>query len=196
MSNKIRLRYNISSWPQLNLNYWGIPKCGNTSVKYALLKKCNVTGNEDEIMQWVHNHAMSQYIDIQTAENNRHINFTVTRDPYERFLSMYSDILRRPKHFKLEKIETIDQFIDYLYSKPEEKHNLHFWTQTRFIAPHNVIIPTCVIDVHRISNGFMGLDIGKFNTTNNNYRLTQQQKERVFQFYKKDFELLDYDSTF
>ena len=31
-------KYNISKWDNLNVNYWGITKSGNTSIKFALLE--------------------------------------------------------------------------------------------------------------------------------------------------------------
>ena len=63
---QLKLKYNISKWADLKINFWGIPKCGNTSVKYALLKKSGVDGKKDDVMKWVHNHNAAVYIDIDT----------------------------------------------------------------------------------------------------------------------------------
>ena len=101
----IKLKYNISCWDDLGLNYWGITKCGNTSIKYALIESSGrlidqlIKSDAHGADSWVHSENHIKYIDLDTALSNGNRNFAVTRNPYDRFISMYKDTQRRHGHF-------------------------------------------------------------------------------------------------
>jgi hypothetical protein len=43
-------KYNITAWPELGVNFWGITKCANTSMKlhlYKLLSRSTLTLEKD-----------------------------------------------------------------------------------------------------------------------------------------------------
>lgn len=186
----LKAKYNITVWPNLKINFWGIPKCGNTSMKYALLVNSGINGKKDDVMKWVHNHGGATYTDIKTAISNGYQNVTITRNPYDRFVSMYKDVLRRPNMFKLNSVKSVDSFIKVLNNKSVK--DMHFKLQCEFIAPKNNIIPEIVLDLDTLDENFMNLNIQKYNTINREVTLTNEQKQRVHELYRKDFDLLGY----
>jgi len=183
-------KFNITTWPNLKINFWGIPKCGNTSMKYALLVNSGIDGKKDEVMKWVHNHGGAKYIDTKTARNNGFQNVTITRNPYDRFVSMYKDVLRRPQMFKLNSVKSVDSFLKVLSNKSVK--DMHFKTQCEFIAIDNTIIPDIVLDLDTLDENFMNLNIQKYNFINKEVILTAEQKQKVYELYRQDFELLGY----
>jgi len=187
---QLKAKYNITAWPNLRINFWGIPKCGNTSMKYALLVNSGIDGQKDEVMKWVHNHGGAKYIDIQTARNNGFQNVTITRNPYDRFVSMYKDVLRRPKMFRLNSVKSVDSFIKVLDNKSVK--DMHFKLQCQFITINDTVIPDIVLDLDTLDENFMNLNIQKYNSINKEVTLTAEQKQHVYELYRQDFELLGY----
>lgn len=200
MGQSLKIKYNISQWDNLKINYWGITKSGNTSVKYALLKKCNKNiKNIDDASMWVHENNLAVYIDQLTASKNGYKNIAVTRNPYERAISMYKDLIRRrdtifATHHNNHNITSFDSFLDILINQPDEKRNLHFKTQTYFITKDSRLLVDEVYDLNDIPklNKHLGIDIPHINSIKGKMELTEEQIKKINIIYEADFRILKY----
>ena len=190
----IKRQYNITQWDDYKLNYWAIPKCANTAIKTAL---SNLQYKEKMVyskVKWVHNPDNVMYIDRETAKQNNYYNFSVTRHPYERFISLYKDQgLRRPM-FKNIKNISIDVFLENL-----EQYNLdkdpHTRLQTEYIFDDNKLLVDKVMDISEAKKYLQSFNI-ELNYANKTQELdislNDAQKQKVYNIYKEDFEKLGY----
>jgi len=190
----LKKEYNITQWNKYKLNYWAIPKCANTAIKTAL---ANLNYKEKMIyskVKWVHNTNNISYIDRNTALQNGYSNFTVTRHPYDRFISLYKDQgLRRPM-FKDIKITNIDSFITRLQSYNLDK-DPHTKPQTKYIFDNSTKLVDKVIDINEASKFLKSFNL-TLNVVNKTeeliIELTNEQKEKIYNLYKDDFKKLGY----
>lgn len=190
----IKRQYNITQWDDYKLNYWAIPKCANTAIKTAL---SNLQYKEKMVyskVKWVHNPDNVMYIDRETAKQNNYYNFSITRHPYERFISLYKDQgLRRPM-FKNIKNISIDVFLENL-----EQYNLdkdpHTRLQTEYIFDDNKLLVDKVMDISEAKKYLQSfnLELNYANKTQElDISLNDAQKQKVYNIYKEDFEKLGY----
>jgi hypothetical protein len=202
MQRGLQLKYNISTWPKSDINYWGIQKCGTTSVKYMLHYKNHYKRALffDKVKNynnynWVHDAALTRYISKDEALTNGLQNITNIRDPYDRFLSMYTDICIRRKDttFKDFSFRSIEDFLDYLELNIN-KSDKHMRTQSYYIVEDDKVIPK-TIDIQRMDlmEKILGLKIPELNQTNNDIYLTDEQKDQVYHIFQQDFEVIKYD---
>lgn len=193
MEVNLKKQYNITQWNEYKLNYWAIPKCANTAVKTALsnLKyKDKMTYSK---VKWVHNPDNILYIDRQTAKTNDYKNFTVTRHPYDRFLSLYKDQgLRRPMFKDID--PNIDSFISQLENYDLQK-DPHTKMQCDYIFDDDKLLVDTILDISQ-ATAFLekyNLTLNFVNKTKEiDIKLTDKQKEKIFNLYKKDFLKLGY----
>lgn len=187
---KLKLLYNISTWDKIGLNFWGVPKAGNTSIKYLLHQ---VSGNDilesDDKTQWVHNHEFTTYISPNQAIDNGFANIAVTRNPYKRFISMWKDVERRGPEFAVS-CKTVDEFLFYLENTLDKKRNVHFRTQRYFLHENVKCIDITDTDALQI---YLNHPIPHKNILKGVIELSDRQKERVYNVYKNDFEYLGYN---
>lgn len=188
----VKLKYNISHWQELNINYWGITKCYNTSIKYALAEKTNKNLKQvDNTCEWVHDQKLIRYIDRNTALKNGCINIALTRNPFDRFISLYKDVHRRKTLSKKvgSKI-SIDSVLNYIERTNEEKRDVHFRSQCYYICENDKIIPD-VITINEFEK-MINTKVKKLNSIDQSVVLTDEQRKRVYNLFQKDFELLGY----
>ena len=189
---KIKTKYNISCWPKLNLNFWGITKAGNTSIKYLLHQQSDhVMKSGDDKEQWVHKIDYTDYISIEEAMNNGFTNFTVTRNPYDRFLSMFKEVLRRDDSLGLFRCRTIENFVLHLELTPDEKRNVHFRSQCHFLRDHD-ILRMDIDDVETLSN-FFQCEIPHKNAIKKSIEMNEHLRKRVYRIFAADFEKFGYE---
>lgn len=200
-NESIKLRFNITEWNQWN--YWGITKCGNTSVKKSLFIRDQRSKNFDKPDHygadvWVHDETNVQYIDRNTALINGNKNFTVVRNPYTRFLSMWKDIHRRPSHFfrYSRKPDSICSFIEMLESKTNEERDVHFRDQTFFITDDSGnILPEYVFDLDQDAmkmNRILDIQMCISNSIDYTIELDKHEKNRIYKLFLRDFKILEY----
>ena len=189
---KIKNTYNISVWPELKLNFWGIPKAGNTSIKYLLHQKSgNSMQIDDDLNQWVHQAKNTYYITPEEAMNNGFTNFTVTRNPYDRFLSMFKDVLRRGGSMGLSRCRTIENFVAHLELTPDERRNVHFRSQCHFLRDHD-IMHMDISDTEKLSN-FFQCEVPHKNAIKKSIEMNEHLRKRVYAIYAADFEKFGYE---
>lgn len=131
----IKLRYSIASIG--TVNFWAIPKCGNTSIKHELLSAFSpekIIASPDETYRWVHSTNLMKYITPDEAISNGKINFTVVRDPVSRFYSLHRDFCIRRKDIPQIYGMTIQELVSYLENnKQEESLNIHCRSMNYFL---------------------------------------------------------------
>lgn len=195
-------KFNISAWDNINANYWGITKCGNTSVKYGLLEKIGKNIYKPEgIAQWVHGENITKYISKETALSNGYENFTVTRNPYNRSISMFNDFMKRKDlyltalHSSAKKITTLDEFLSYLSTVPTGELNEHFKPQVYFIYENDKLLVDKIFDINEINeiNKKYELSIPHINKTKNIRTLNPTNISMINNLYHEDFEKLNYN---
>lgn len=188
----VKLKYNISCWPDLKINYWGIPKCFNTSIKYALAEKSNKKLEKiDDTCKWIHQESLLHYIDRETALENNYINITLTRNPFDRFLSLCKDVQRRKSlGNKIGSKYSVDSVLNYIERTTEKKRDVHFRSQCYYICHGNKIIPD-ILAIEEFED-LIKTKVKKLNSIEKTIILTDEQKKRVYNLFKNDFELLRY----
>jgi len=194
---------NITTWNAPDVNYWGIPKCGNTSIKLALLNPSDslIAQEETKLFEgkgntrflkttskWVHYSPIaSRYISDKDAIDNGKENFTVIRNPIERFKSQYVYNLKA----RLEPIMMIDHLIEHM-RQPDKCLNIHFRTQHHFISRDGVVIPEIYrLDDLTILKSRLGTTIPHVNTANIEIALKGYQITAVESIFAQDFELYE-----
>lgn len=198
--------FNISKWAAHNINYWGIPKCANTSVKHALIGSTNF---KDYILlkykttlainkylllkdthKWVHDPLVCRYIDKKEALSNGLINITVIRNPIERFKSQFKYNLK----FNLVDATSIECLLNHIEQLDEESRNIHFKSQAYFITDTNSnIITDYVFKTENIEylEKFLAINIPKINTISGDIWLSHTQIQKIEDIYTKDFEIFE-----
>lgn len=192
-------KFLITSYSDVKLNFWAIPKCANTSVKTSLLGKKNKNPYKEQ--KWVHKPWNNPYITAAEALSNNYENFTVTRHPYERFKSLY-------KHFGLKEpfVElnvnpntiSFDDFLNFVINnfKDDLTCNYHARSQVSFISYDNkeLLLDNC-IDVNNLES-FLIKKSKKLIKANKSkeqeIELSEEQKVKIYNRYREDFIILGY----
>jgi hypothetical protein len=197
---------NITSWKKARLNYWGIPKCGNTSIKYTLMmldKNARLELiNSDRPELVAHSPSLVSYITMEEALSNGYTNFTVVRHPYERFISAVNYIIKdrridtiydMPSH-----ITNIDTLLDFIEDTPDESRDIHIRSQFSFISDSQERI--LVDKIFKLENireieQFIGSRVFHSNKSSGARKLSREQKKRIWCIYNKDFTELNYEKN-
>jgi len=199
------MEHNIFTYPEFKLNYWAIPKCANTAVKLCLAdpKGIPCIKQENKKHKWVHNpNRYGRSISLEDAMKNNYKNFTVTRHPYDRFISMYKDFgFRRPWTIFNKKQVSLDYFVKTVcvkWSNDLHTKNHHAFSQCFFIADNDYnLFVSEIVDINCLRGFFKKRNINPriFNKTEVPFsiNLTSEQKELIYNRYKVDFDLLGYE---
>jgi len=195
----LKLDYNITQWDDYKVNYWGIPKCGNTSIKFMLMNKDK---NLDYYNpnDWIHAEKEAKYIDRKTALSNGYFNFTIMRNPYDRVLSMYKDFAIKRKGKIRISTDSLFSFVNDLTRFGDHKGSeIHFRSQSYFIYEDYLLVDKIyhledteymVDNLSSICNYEFTLQ--KIHYTKEELNLNQDLKDIISFKYKKDFEIGGY----
>lgn len=135
---------NVSLWENLKIIYWAIPKSGSTTVKNHLLNLNSNTELEDPLLA----HKREYQKIIKPEYKDGYFNFSVVRNPVDRFCSMYQDffVYRQknkmyfPKELK-KNWKPLD-FAKYISQTEDEKLNVHFRSASSFLKDKRIKIFT------------------------------------------------------
>ncbi len=149
----VQLKYNIATFPNLQLNFWAIPKCGSTTIKTILLREDNPSlynrcKNNPHTRHWAHGNC--KYITPEQTKQNGFKNFAVLRDPILRLYSMYKaldrlgDNMQGGKHFKEDikdffKNRNVLDFVKLLGRHDDKERNIHFKSQKSYCIFDDII---------------------------------------------------------
>ena len=191
----LKKQFNISVWSKYKLNYWGIPKCANTSVKLALSNQ--TVQNQFATSKKIHKDVT--YISQTEALNNKHINFTVVRNPYDRFISLYKDwgLRRSNKYLNFKLPVEFDYFLDYILDNfsTDDKSETHFKSQSYWLTSKQKLLIDNIFTVeqaqHFLSNYNLTLELAN-KTTELDILLSKKQKEKIYNRYKDDFQFFKF----
>jgi hypothetical protein len=187
---------NITAWPRLGLNYWGITKCANTTVKTHLYELEHNTQVIESKHIRIHGYQEINYVTYAEAMSNGLLNFAVTRHPYDRFMSMYNDIiLSRPKRAAkagVKNVSTVNELLNYLEESNLSTVDVHFRTQSSFVPTTNILL----IDVTLLRHWPLAIPpitkrrhTSKVKTLS---KLNEFQKTRIYKLYQEDFDNFGY----
>lgn len=188
-------KINITVWPKYQLNYWGITKCANSAIKSSLAGK--TIKNIHKRDKSLHSSENVTYISQEAALTNNYTNFTVTRDPYDRFISLYKDFgCDRFKSIGLDSSVSFDFFLDYVLEKfPNDNCNIHFKSQCSFITQDNKLLFEKVFSMPQAVKFLKrkGIEVNKANVSKDQeITLSDANKQKIYDRYKNDFILLGY----
>lgn len=186
-----------------------IPKTGGTKIEKELF---NCINNINKGYGVVNNKAMQHYsiieiinylnkkFKIEYNDINNFYKFTIVRNPYTRFISEYYWPGNQYGYYKN---KTIDEFINVIENKlnnnsfNDNDYEDHHYQQYKYIYDDNNKI--CVNEIFKFEN--FDKIINKFNlsnkiihkcSVNNKLELNEEQKNRIYKMYEKDFELFNY----
>lgn len=182
MSEANKLAYSIASIDQFN--FWAIPKCGNTTIKYQLLKafKPESLLENDSFDRWVHRTDLMDYITPQEALNNHKYNFTFIRDPIERFKSLYKDFCCTrsdiPEIYGISLEQLVNKLREYI--EREMSANIHLRSISYFLEKFHG-------DVFLIDD-FEGL---RLNRRNRSIDVSSDILAQVKELWAQDYRFFD-----
>lgn len=135
----VKLTYSICTLG--DINFWAIPKCGNTTIKYLMLERYGLAITEkldDETYRWVHSESKMRYITPEEANSNGKVNFTFIRDKVDRFISLHKDFCIRRKEIPEIYGLSPDELLEYLLNNSNERNlNIHCRSINYFLEQFN-----------------------------------------------------------
>ena len=147
MDDKAKVRQNITAWPELGINYWGINKNASSTLTLHFATLCGEitpTDHEIELGVLAKSGMGPRYITQDEAFTNGLKNFAVSRHPFDRFKSVYKH-LKHPKTViqqrtvtkaRFDPSWTALDFAEYIaHTFQTGKINKHWKRQVTFI-PH------------------------------------------------------------
>ena len=188
---------NISIWPKLKINLWGITKTGHTSLKNHLYMLENNT--KDNFNLSIHAKRYTTYITAEEANSNGNQNICMVRNPIDRFKSGYNDFfgVRKGLGNKLAKkhgidINNVNDLLNVIKDLDDVSTDPHFRRQSWYLKDFKGLIQK-LEDIKTDWQLPIQPMIIKQNVTNSeDINLDQAQIETIKYIYKKDFELLNY----
>jgi hypothetical protein len=137
-NEQLKIAYNITAWPKLNVNYVGITKCMNTSMKAALMEASGYDlkiDNPDHDNAFIHRGKDAEYIDKEEANRNGFKTFTIVRDPHSRAESLYLDfMIKRFDKLGIGRRLSWPEFINHIcLTTDAPRTDIHIRSQHSFI---------------------------------------------------------------
>lgn len=195
--------------------FHGIPKNASTSVK-NILYEANWGKPFDGNKQWVHKgneKGGSIYPSINMVRSSKYdsyTHFTVVRNPYDRFISFYNDLFlgttkirnNIPPFYTDNKILLepipINAAIEVINQYTDDEADEHFASQSSFVYKDNIpylkmesLQEEWVSMCDHLNIAHKPLPV--YNKSNNVVLLTDDQKSKIYNRYKKDFERFGYE---
>ena len=145
MDQKAVVRQNITAWPELGINYWGINKNASSTLTIHFATLCGEIDPSDEDISYgvaAKERMGPRYITQKQAFQNGLTNFAVSRHPLARFKSIYKH-LKHPKTViqqqtvskaRFDTTWTTEEFADHIaHTFQTGKINKHWKRQVNFI---------------------------------------------------------------
>lgn len=185
-----------------------IPKTGGTSIENAL--NCKEIKNGYGVInnKAIHHYSWKEYKNKYPKRFKNYYKFTIVRNPYDKILSDYY-YLKHIAKLDIDNFQniTFDEYLNYcgeivknkLYNKT--KYHDHFLPQHKFIFnDNNNLMVNKILRFENFShiNKFIKIRFKKDlqwlnkNKYSEKIILNQEQKDKIYEIYEKDFTLLSY----
>lgn len=199
---------NITTWPELGINFWAINKNASSTfiTHFSLLTNDIDKNNYDfDLGQDAKLVAKrkKRYIDSNTAYSNGLLNVGISRNPHARFISCYKQF-KNPKNIIHEKSRdkarfdptwSADDFLEHIDKKFTFRGNAgnkHFWKQILFLhTPEKMDYILKLEDIKKIWP--FDFEYPNFiSNKNESKEIIKYNKLFLENLYKEDFENFDY----
>ena len=199
---------NITAWPELGVNFWGINKNATSTIisHFSVLTKDIEEQNYDfELGQRAKliAKANNRYIDSSVAFNNGLKNFSIVRNPHSRFLSCFKQFKypqneiheRSSKKAAFNKDWSADDFLENIERKfvfRNKPGNKHYWKQSWFLPLPKTI--DYIIKLEKLNNEWpFEFDAPSFISNKSNFKqIIKYNKDLLENIYYEDFENFGY----
>jgi len=182
-----------------------IPKTGGTSI--VKRRRIKVLGHMPTHINPINNHINRFMLNIavKLPDFYKYNSFAVVRHPYTRFQSAYSYILRGGSN------EIDEMYKNWLLSYPNldnilddlselKKKIVHFVEQHLYITDSDgTILVAHIVHFENLQNELEEIEPSFANLPHLNQSesdkiiLTERQKAKIYEAYKKDFEIFNYE---
>ena len=213
------MKYNRQTpvyYENLNVMFHGIPKNASTTVKNALYELEHGQLFDNDNKQWIHKgneKGGSVYPPVQDILEGKYdttFHFTVSRHPYSRFISFYTDLVQRtaahrfetPPFYRDNNIDltnlSINEAIDLVCSYSDDEGDEHFVSQDSFIYVDEcdyIHLETLGRDWKQLCRQIFvdPIPLTRYNKSNGTIELDEEQKIKLYNRYILDFKRFRYE---
>ena len=200
-------------FPQLGVNFRPITKCGATTMMLHLISleegmsTSSIVGDvsRNNIHKFLNPFAKKYQRSLTSVNDNNFKSFALVRNPYKRFISMYTDlVLKRPARGQKAKIPancSIKDFAIWLKDLEPKKSDIHLQEQNVFlingITEEKYVRDLITIDLDSMKENwpfeFKPPAFRAHVSATEKIELDDVTRNIVYQIYKKDFDLLGYE---
>lgn len=192
--------------PEYKLVVLGIPKCGQTSMKRAFLgpEVYNVHDRRahTDTLFYIHNWEVQKYVD------KGYKTISIVRNPYDRFLSFYSQKIARPNKYVKSRTNTFytgmpfEECVRTVCNTADSLSEIHYRSQTaQIILDGKMPFYTGSLENYSASwkelEELLGRDLPPLpweNRTDPDKSIwTPELKGMIYARYQRDFRLLGYE---
>lgn len=193
--------------PEYGLLSMGIPKCGQTSMKRALLGPDVYNVHDKKHFDYLDNHGIEDTVDTLREEGL--ISFTFVRNPYDRILSFWKQKISVPNKFTSNRGPfregmSFSDTVNLLCQLPDCMSNIHHRSQISIIRVRGRL-PDFIgrLETYQKDWDELGQAIGrelprlpwenKTDSCDSGRLWTHRLAQMVYERYREDFEILGYD---
>lgn len=209
VTKKNIIRQNITHWPELGINYWGINKNATSTITlhFGQLVGDIPKPTDYQIHQglaWKISPNQDRYISADEALNNGYKNFCVIRNPYNRFVSCYNhlanpihDAQKQTQHkARFDTSWTPNDFMEHIAKtfKTGKRINKHWRKQIDFVgdlSKFNIVIK--LEELNKSWKDQLNCPAPSILSNPSSHHKLQFDHKRLYEIYQNDFEALGYN---
>ena len=184
------IKHMIFSFEKHNVTYFRVPKVASTSLLMSFRKIDNI-----------------EKIDYKDV-NKDSFKFAFVRNPFDRLTSCFRHVIQKgclkdiQGHPRLHRNMTFESFVDVISEIEEKSMDIHFRPQYTFIENVDFIgkFENLTEDFEKVCNkiGIKSDLLHENKTDKIDFKTyyTKETADKVYNLYKKDFQLFDYKNIY
>ena len=155
INSRYKMAY-ILKFDSVKMIYFAIPKAANTSIRHFLSQFMGA----DPSISYKNIHQQIQWDGLNRSEarmiNKDYLSFTVTRNPWDKVVSVYSNKICGDKfHKPLSKFGfspdmNFKSFIDLLSKIPDKGNDIHLTSQWGLLQHQGKLLPQLIFDISEL----------------------------------------------